>query len=125
METSQLSTHQKALSINMNDKIYGTLAEIGAAQEVARWLFRVGGAAGSFHASAVDAAATARAAPRRVSATAGGESGIDLPGSTATDAQPGSSVYLVYRAGSPVGQSLSTSFSDEGLAITARFGLRF
>jgi hypothetical protein len=47
METSQLSTHQKALSINMNDKIYGTLAEIGAAQEVARWLFRVGGAAGS------------------------------------------------------------------------------
>ncbi|MGI9291242.1 MAG: TonB-dependent receptor [Gammaproteobacteria bacterium] len=47
METSPLSTHQKALSINLNDKIYGTLAEIGAAQEVARWLFRVGGAAGS------------------------------------------------------------------------------
>jgi hypothetical protein len=47
MKTSPLSTHQKALSINLNDKIYGTLAEIGAAQEVARWLFRVGGAAGS------------------------------------------------------------------------------
>lgn len=47
METATLSTHQKALSINLNDKIYGTLAEIGAAQEVARWLFRVGGAAGS------------------------------------------------------------------------------
>ncbi|MCP4002093.1 MAG: TonB-dependent receptor [Gammaproteobacteria bacterium] len=47
METARLSTHQKALSINLNDRIYGTLAEIGAAQEVARWLFRVGGAAGS------------------------------------------------------------------------------
>ncbi len=41
------STHQKALSINLNDKIYGTIAEIGAAQEVARWFFRVGAAAGS------------------------------------------------------------------------------
>ena len=27
--------------------MYGTIAEIGAAQEVARWYFRVGGAAGS------------------------------------------------------------------------------
>ena len=33
------NTHQKALSINLNDKIYGTIAEIGAAQEVARWFF--------------------------------------------------------------------------------------
>ena len=40
-------THQKALSINLDDKIYGTIAEIGAAQEVARWFFRVGAAAGS------------------------------------------------------------------------------
>ena len=47
MSTNALSTHQKALSINLDDRIYGTLAEIGAAQEVARWLFRVGGAAGS------------------------------------------------------------------------------
>jgi len=47
MVSDALSTHQKALSINLDDKIYGTLAEIGAAQEVARWLFRVGGAAGS------------------------------------------------------------------------------
>ena len=47
MDTAALSTHQKALSINLDDKVYGTLAEIGAAQEVARWLFRVGGAAGS------------------------------------------------------------------------------
>ena len=41
------STHQKALSINLDDKIYGAIAEIGAAQEVARWFFRVGAAAGS------------------------------------------------------------------------------
>ena len=47
MSGEGLSTHQKALSINLNDKIYGTIAEIGAAQEVARWFFRVGAAAGS------------------------------------------------------------------------------
>jgi hypothetical protein len=47
MAAEVLSTHQKALSLNLDHKIYGTLAEIGAAQEVARWLFRVGGAAGS------------------------------------------------------------------------------
>ncbi len=47
MASDKLSTHQKALSINLDEKIYGTLAEIGAAQEVARWLFRVGGASGS------------------------------------------------------------------------------
>jgi hypothetical protein len=47
MAANVLSTHQKALSINLDDEIYGTLAEIGAAQETARWLFRVGGAAGS------------------------------------------------------------------------------
>jgi hypothetical protein len=47
MSSESLSTHQKALSINLNDKIYGTIAEIGAAQEVARWFFRVGAAAGS------------------------------------------------------------------------------
>jgi hypothetical protein len=42
-----ISTHDKALSINLDDKIYGAIAEIGAAQEVARWFFRVGAAAGS------------------------------------------------------------------------------
>ncbi len=39
--------HQKALSINMNKGQYGTIAEIGAGQETARWFFRVGGAAGT------------------------------------------------------------------------------
>jgi hypothetical protein len=40
-------THQKALQINLDPRWYGTVAEIGAGQEVARWFFRVGGAAGT------------------------------------------------------------------------------
>jgi hypothetical protein len=40
-------THQKALRINLDPTTYGTFAEIGAGQEVARWFFRVGGAAGT------------------------------------------------------------------------------
>ncbi|MGI9343813.1 MAG: TonB-dependent receptor [Gammaproteobacteria bacterium] len=46
-ETEEFSTHQKALALNLDQSIYGTVAEIGAGQEVARWLFRVGAAAGS------------------------------------------------------------------------------
>jgi hypothetical protein len=46
-DTEDFSTHQKALAINLDPGIYGTVAEIGAGQEVARWFFRVGGAAGS------------------------------------------------------------------------------
>src|SRR5881296_3035425 len=41
------STHEKALRINLDAAAYGTFAEIGAGQEVARWFFRVGGAAGT------------------------------------------------------------------------------
>ncbi len=40
-------THQKALKINLDARFYGTFAEIGAGQEVVRWFFRVGGAAGT------------------------------------------------------------------------------
>lgn len=40
-------THQKALEINLNAEKYGSFAEIGAGQEVARWFFRVGGASGT------------------------------------------------------------------------------
>ena len=40
-------THQKALKINLDPRRYGTFAEIGAGQEVVRWFFRVGGAAGT------------------------------------------------------------------------------
>lgn len=42
-----LGQRQKALEINLNPNIYGTFAEIGAGQEVARHFFRAGGAAGT------------------------------------------------------------------------------
>lgn len=42
-----LETEQKALEINLDDKIYGAFAEIGAGQEVARYFFKVGAAAGT------------------------------------------------------------------------------
>ena len=42
-----LDTHNKALKINLDPRWYGTFAEIGAGQEVVRWFFRVGGAAGT------------------------------------------------------------------------------
>ncbi len=41
------STRQKALAINLDAAKYGTVAEVGAGQEVARWFFHVGGAAGT------------------------------------------------------------------------------
>ncbi len=43
----QTSTHQKALRVNLDAVKHGTFAEIGAGQEVARWFFHVGGAAGT------------------------------------------------------------------------------
>ncbi|MEQ1860497.1 MAG: TonB-dependent receptor [Chthoniobacteraceae bacterium] len=45
--TPQTDTHQKALQINLDPRWYGSFAEIGAGQEVVRWFFRVGAAAGS------------------------------------------------------------------------------
>ncbi len=48
MEQSQVLTQeQKALQINLDNYIYGTFAEIGAGQEVARLFFQVGAAAGT------------------------------------------------------------------------------
>jgi hypothetical protein len=41
------NTPQKALQINIDLKKFGTFAEIGAGQEVARWFFHVGKASGS------------------------------------------------------------------------------
>jgi len=38
---------EKATRINLDKKFYGTFAEIGAGQEVARWFFVVGGASGA------------------------------------------------------------------------------
>jgi hypothetical protein len=46
-ESEKLDTHHKALRINIDRRRYGTFAEIGAGQEVVRWFFRVGGAAGT------------------------------------------------------------------------------
>ena len=40
-------TLQKALRVNLDARWYGTVAEIGAGQEVARWFFRAGAAAGT------------------------------------------------------------------------------
>ena len=42
-----LETEQKALEINLDEPIYGAFAEIGAGQEVARYFFQVGAAAGT------------------------------------------------------------------------------
>src|SRR3989442_9181144 len=47
MENSASSTPQKALALNLDATTYGTIAEIGGGQEVARWFFAVGGAAGT------------------------------------------------------------------------------
>jgi hypothetical protein len=38
---------EKALAVNLDPHRYGTFAEIGAGQEVVRWFFRAGGAAGT------------------------------------------------------------------------------
>ena len=47
MKEEPIDTHSKALRINLDPRWYGTFAEIGAGQEVVRWFFRVGGAAGT------------------------------------------------------------------------------
>ena len=47
MNTPTLGTRQKALALNLDAKTYGTIAEIGGGQEVARWFFKAGGAAGT------------------------------------------------------------------------------
>lgn len=47
MTRQKLDIDQKALEINLDENIYGTFAEIGAGQEVARIFFKVGAAAGT------------------------------------------------------------------------------
>jgi hypothetical protein len=47
----QLTTREKAFSINLDSGRYGTFAEIGAGQEVVRWFFQAGGAAGTISKS--------------------------------------------------------------------------
>jgi hypothetical protein len=47
VSTEAPGASEKALRINIDAARYGTFAEIGAGQEVARWFFHVGGAAGT------------------------------------------------------------------------------
>jgi hypothetical protein len=47
MDNEKLDTNHKALQINLDAKKYGTFAEIGGGQEVARRFFHVGGASGT------------------------------------------------------------------------------
>src|SRR6266487_5326221 len=47
MDDPASNTRQKALALNLEAMTYGTFAEIGAGQEVSRWFFSVGGAAGT------------------------------------------------------------------------------
>ena len=45
--TAKLDTHHKALTVNLDPSTFGSFAEIGAGQEVARWFLVVGGASGT------------------------------------------------------------------------------
>jgi len=47
MLDKKYSAKEKALQINLNDKLYGSFAEIGAGQEVAANFFKAGGASGT------------------------------------------------------------------------------
>jgi len=47
MEREILNTNRKALRINLKEHVYGTIAEIGGGQEVARHFFQAGGASGT------------------------------------------------------------------------------
>jgi len=46
-EHEKNDVHHKALSINLDPTTFGSFAEIGAGQEVARWFLMVGGASGT------------------------------------------------------------------------------
>jgi hypothetical protein len=45
--TEKLDTHRKALAFNLDASTFGSFAEIGAGEEVARWFLFVGGASGT------------------------------------------------------------------------------
>ncbi len=47
MKSSELTTNRKALQINLDTSIYGSFAEIGGGQEVARNFFQAGSASGT------------------------------------------------------------------------------
>jgi hypothetical protein len=47
LPTEKLDTHHKALTLNLDPTAFGSFAEIGAGQEVARWFLMVGAASGT------------------------------------------------------------------------------
>src|SRR6201989_1057326 len=47
LSAAKIDTHQKALTLNLYPSTFGSFAEIGAGQEVARWFLVVGGASGT------------------------------------------------------------------------------
>jgi hypothetical protein len=47
LSAQKLDTHHKALTLNLDTSTFGSFAEIGAGQEVARWFLLVGGASGT------------------------------------------------------------------------------
>ena len=47
MPVQNLEPEQKALEINLDTKIYGSFAEIGAGQEVAQYFFKAGASSGT------------------------------------------------------------------------------
>jgi hypothetical protein len=47
VSTHPVAPRDKALKVNLDPRHYGTFAEIGAGQEVVRWFFHAGGAAGT------------------------------------------------------------------------------
>ena len=46
-QSELLTTNCKALTLNLDERVYGTFAEIGAGQEVARLFFQAGHASGT------------------------------------------------------------------------------
>ncbi|HTY95166.1 MAG TPA: hypothetical protein VMC02_14855 [Steroidobacteraceae bacterium] len=51
MDEHPVTPREKALKVNLDPGCYGSFAEIGAGQEVVRWFFRAGGAAGTISKS--------------------------------------------------------------------------
>src|ERR1700691_6729154 len=51
VEDHPVTPREKALKVNLDPACYGSFAEIGAGQEVVRWFFRAGAAAGTISKS--------------------------------------------------------------------------
>jgi hypothetical protein len=51
LDDHPVTPREKALKVNLDPGSYGSFAEIGAGQEVVRWFFRAGGAAGTISKS--------------------------------------------------------------------------